>query len=47
MKVDVASLGCDFYVFSGHKLYGPTGIGALWARLRSWPKCRHGRAAAR
>ena len=32
MPVDVAALGCDFYVFSGHKLYGPTGIGALWAR---------------
>ncbi|MEL6487394.1 MAG: cysteine desulfurase, partial [Pseudomonadota bacterium] len=32
MKVDVAALGCDFYVFSAHKLYGPTGIGALWAR---------------
>jgi cysteine desulfurase/selenocysteine lyase len=32
MKVDVAALGCDFYVFSGHKLYGPTGIGVLWGR---------------
>lgn len=32
MPVDVAALDCDFYVFSGHKLYGPTGIGALWAR---------------
>jgi cysteine desulfurase / selenocysteine lyase len=32
MPVDVAALGCDFYAFSGHKLYGPTGIGALWAR---------------
>ncbi len=31
MSVDVAALGCDFYVFSAHKLYGPTGIGALWA----------------
>jgi len=31
MKIDVAALGCDFYVFSGHKLYGPTGIGVLWA----------------
>ena len=30
--VDVQELGCDFYVFSGHKLYGPTGIGVLWAR---------------
>ena len=30
--VDVRSLGCDFYAFSGHKLYGPTGIGALWGR---------------
>jgi cysteine desulfurase/selenocysteine lyase len=32
LPVDVAALGCDFYAFSGHKLYGPTGIGALWAR---------------
>jgi cysteine desulfurase / selenocysteine lyase len=32
LPVDVAALGCDFYVFSGHKLYGPTGIGALWGR---------------
>ena len=32
LPVDVATLGCDFYVFSAHKLYGPTGIGALWAR---------------
>ena len=30
--VDVQALGCDFYAFSGHKLYGPTGIGALYAR---------------
>ncbi|RJT25059.1 cysteine desulfurase [Chakrabartia godavariana] len=32
LAVDVQALGCDFYVFSAHKLYGPTGIGALWAR---------------
>ena len=32
VRVDVRALGCDFYVFSGHKLYGPTGIGVLWAR---------------
>lgn len=31
LPVDVQALGCDFYVFSGHKIYGPTGIGALWA----------------
>ena len=30
--VDVAAIRCDFYALSGHKLYGPTGIGALWAR---------------
>lgn len=30
--VDVQQLGCDFYAFSGHKMYGPTGIGVLWAR---------------
>jgi len=33
MPVDVAALDCDFYVFSGHKLYGPTGIGLLWGRF--------------
>jgi cysteine desulfurase/selenocysteine lyase len=32
MAIDVQALDCDFYVFSGHKLYGPTGIGVLWAR---------------
>ena len=32
LPVDVTALGCDFYAFSAHKLYGPTGIGALWAR---------------
>jgi cysteine desulfurase/selenocysteine lyase len=30
--VDVQALGCDFYAFSGHKLYGPTGIGVLWGK---------------
>jgi len=32
LPVDVAAIGADFYVFSAHKIYGPTGIGALWAR---------------
>jgi cysteine desulfurase/selenocysteine lyase len=32
MRVDVAALGCDFYVATGHKLYGPTGIGVLYGR---------------
>lgn len=32
LEVDVQTIGCDFYVFSGHKLYGPTGIGVLWGR---------------
>ena len=31
MKLNMAELGCDFYVLSGHKLYGPTGVGVLWA----------------
>ncbi len=31
-RVDVRALGCDFYAFSGHKLYGPTGIGVLYGR---------------
>ncbi len=33
LPVDVAALGVDFYALTGHKLYGPTGIGALWTRL--------------
>jgi cysteine desulfurase/selenocysteine lyase len=32
MSVDVQDLGCDFYAFSGHKLFGPTGIGVLYGR---------------
>jgi cysteine desulfurase/selenocysteine lyase len=32
MQVDVRELGCDFFVFSGHKMYGPTGIGVLYGR---------------
>ena len=32
IPVDVAALDCDFYAFSAHKLYGPTGIGALWGK---------------
>jgi cysteine desulfurase/selenocysteine lyase len=32
LRVDVASAGADFYAFSAHKLYGPTGIGCLWGR---------------
>jgi cysteine desulfurase/selenocysteine lyase len=38
--VDVQAIGCDFYVFTGHKMCGPTGTGALWARrelLRAMP----------
>jgi cysteine desulfurase/selenocysteine lyase len=32
MRVDVQQLGCDFYAFSGHKMFAPTGIGVLWGR---------------
>jgi cysteine desulfurase/selenocysteine lyase len=47
LPVDVVALGCDFYVFSAHKLYGPTGIGALWAKaelLDSMPPWQGGGA---
>ena len=43
--VDVQALGCDFYAFSGHKTYGPTGIGALYGReplLRAMPPWQAG-----
>jgi cysteine desulfurase / selenocysteine lyase len=32
MRLNMAELDCDFYVLSGHKLYGPTGVGVLWGR---------------
>ncbi len=32
LPVDVQELGCDFYIFTGHKVYGPTGVGALWGK---------------
>jgi cysteine desulfurase/selenocysteine lyase len=47
MPIDMAALGADFYVWSGHKLYGPTGIGVLWARaelLASMPPWQGGGA---
>ena len=34
INVDVQDLGCDFYVLSGHKMYGPTGIGVLWGEKK-------------
>jgi cysteine desulfurase / selenocysteine lyase len=45
LPVDVAKIGADFYAFSAHKLYGPTGIGALWGRaelLNSLPPWQGG-----
>jgi cysteine desulfurase / selenocysteine lyase len=35
-RVDVQAIGCDFYVFSGHKLFAPTGIGAVYGRKQLW-----------
>jgi cysteine desulfurase/selenocysteine lyase len=45
LKVDVQALDCDFYVFSGHKVYGPTGIGVLYgkaSRLAAMPPYQGG-----
>lgn len=45
LAVDVQALGCDFYAFSGHKLYGPTGVGVLYAKaalLESMPPYQGG-----
>jgi cysteine desulfurase / selenocysteine lyase len=44
-RVDVQALGCDFYAFSGHKMFAPTGVGVLWGReelLRSMPPWQGG-----
>jgi SufS family cysteine desulfurase len=45
LPIDVAALGCDFYAFSGHKVFGPMGIGVLWGRealLESMPPWQGG-----
>jgi cysteine desulfurase/selenocysteine lyase len=45
MKVDVQALDCDFYAISGHKMFGPTGIGVLWGKgklLRAMPPYQGG-----
>ena len=46
-EVDVRELDVDFYVITGHKLYGPTGIGALYGKANGWQHCRPSPAAAR
>jgi len=45
-RVDVRELGCDFYAFSGHKVFGPTGIGVLYGRRISSTACLLIREAA-
>lgn len=40
LPVDVQDLGCDFYVFTGHKVYGPTGIGVLYGRAEMLDRMR-------
>ena len=45
--IDVQKIGCDFYVFSAHKIYGPTGVGVLWGKaeqLESMPPWQGGGA---
>jgi len=37
-RVDVQAIGCDFYAFSGHKLFAPTGIGAVYGRKELWER---------
>ena len=46
MRTDVQSLGSDWFVFSGHKVFGPTGIGVLQGRRNCSTKRSPGRAAA-
>ena len=47
LDVDVRELDADFYVFTGHKVYGPTGIGVLYGKRELLETCRRIRAAAR
>jgi cysteine desulfurase/selenocysteine lyase len=43
---DVQALGVDFYAFSGHKCFGPGGVGVLWGRAKLLARCRPSSAAA-
>ena len=47
MSVDVQDIDPDFYVFTGHKTYGPTGIGVLYAKAEHLSACRPIKVAAR
>ena len=47
LDVDVRDIDCDFYVITGHKIYGPTGIGALYGKHEHLSRCRRSTAAAR
>lgn len=40
LAVDIVAMDCDFYVFSGHKLLGPTGIGVVWGKASRWEHMR-------
>ncbi|SQC15303.1 cysteine desulfurase CsdA-CsdE [Klebsiella pneumoniae] len=44
---DVQALDIDFYAFSGHKLYGPTGSAPCTAKASCWQRCRPGSAAGK
>jgi selenocysteine lyase/cysteine desulfurase len=44
MRIDVQELGADFFVFSGHKVFGPTDIGAVWGKRSAG---RHAAVAGR
>ncbi len=46
LPVNVQQLDCDFFVFSGHKIFAPTGIGAVFAKRNCWRSCPLGKAAA-
>lgn len=46
MRVDMQSLDCDFFVFSGQKVFGPIEIGAVYGNRKCWKACRRGKVAA-
>ena len=47
LELDMAELGADFYAVTAHKVYGPTGVGALFGRASCSRRCRPSSAAAR
>ena len=47
LDIDVQEMDCDFFAFSAHKIYGPTGVGVLYGKKEYWKPCPPFRVAGK